>query len=216
MVIATTSLRPPPARFTTPSMLRKITRAWPSKSPAIDLPASSTRPVCPDTHTILPPSVTTPGVNPRDCARSCFRYSRASIGAAPSSVNSTKSQIDFIASLLTPVSFYLGVSATPPSSVMNSRRLVCRERSRVRGDRGGVVMAQPPSRPEARSRLGSQTANELGAPVASSIPEQLPGREPASARKGYEDGNALLLRYRCVEGSVGCCGAARAAMLVGT
>src|SRR6516225_2554730 len=53
-------------------------------------------------------------------------------------------------------------------------------------------MAQPPSRPEARSRFGSQSANELGAPVASSMPEQLPGREPASARKGYED--ALVLR----------------------
>src|SRR5262245_36288302 len=70
-------------------------------------------------------------------------------------------------------------------------------------------MAQPPSRPEARSRLGSQTASELGAPVASSIPEQLPGREPALARKGYEDANALLLRYRCVEGSSGRGGAAR-------
>jgi hypothetical protein len=49
----------------------------------------------------------------------------------------------------------------------------------VRADRGRVVMAQPPSRPEARRRFGSQTVNELGAPVASSIPEQLPGREPA-------------------------------------
>src|SRR5713226_7050274 len=76
-------------------------------------------------------------------------------------------------------------------------------------------MAQPPSRPEARRRFGSETANELGAPVASSIPEQLPGREPASARKGYEDGNALVLRYRCVEGSSGRHGVARAAMLVG-
>jgi len=52
----------------------------------------------------------------------------------------------------------------------------------VRAD-GGWVMTAPPSRPEARSRLGSQTASELGAPVASSIPEQL-GHEPASARKG--------------------------------
>ncbi len=42
------------------------------------------------------------------------------------------------------------------------------------------------------ARAGSQTANELGAPVASSIPEQLPEREPASTRKGYEDGNALF------------------------
>jgi hypothetical protein len=35
--------------------------------------------------------------------------------------------------------------------------------------------------------------NELGAPVVSSIPEQLPGHEPASARKGHEDDRALLL-----------------------
>ncbi len=63
-------------------------------------------------------------------------------------------------------------------------------------------MAQPPSRPEARRRFGSETANELGAPVASSIPEQLPGREPASTRKGYEDGNALFRWYRRVEGSL--------------
>ena len=34
--------------------------------------------------------------------------------------------------------------------------------------------------------------SELGAPVASSIPEQLPGHEPASARKGCED--TLVLR----------------------
>src|SRR5258708_32564220 len=60
-------------------------------------------------------------------------------------------------------------------------------------------MARPRSRPEARSRFGPESANELGAPVASSIPEQLRGREPASARKGYED--ALVLRNRRVEGS---------------
>jgi len=95
----------------------------------------------------------------------------------------------------------------PPSSVMNSRRLVCRERSIVRGDEGRI-MTRPPSRPEARSRLGCQTANELGAPVASSIPEQLPGHEPASARMGYEDGHALFLRYRRVEGPLGRRGAA--------
>src|SRR4029453_18140749 len=70
------------------------------------------------------------------------------------------------------------VTAAPPSSDMNSRRLVCRERSIVRGDRGRVVIAQPPSRLEARRRLGCQTANELGAPVAPSMPEQLPGHEP--------------------------------------
>ena len=74
-------------------------------------------------------------------------------------------------------------TAPPPSSVMNSRRLVAREHMR---DDGGRFTIPPPSRPEARSRLGSQSANELGAPVASSIPEQLPGHEPASARKGYE------------------------------
>ena len=45
-------------------------------------------------------------------------------------------------------------AAAPPSSVMNSRRLVCRERSIVRGD-GGWVITRPPSRREARSRLGS-------------------------------------------------------------
>src|SRR5947208_12314323 len=82
-------------------------------------------------------------------------------------------------------------SATLPTSVMNSRRLVCRERSIVRGDEGRI-MTRPSSRPEARSRLGCQTANELGAPVASSIPAQLPGHEPASARMGYEDGHALF------------------------
>ena len=71
---------------------------------------------------------------------------------------------------------------------MNSRRFVCRENSILRGD-GGSVMTVSPSRPEARRRFGSQTVNELGAPVASSISEQLPGHEPASARKGYEDGN---------------------------
>src|SRR5258708_10004619 len=76
-------------------------------------------------------------------------------------------------------------------------------------------MTAPPSRPEARSRFGPQSASELGAPVASSIPEQLPGREPASARKGYEDGKALVWRYRCVEGSFGRHDLARGAMLFG-
>src|SRR6267143_5058636 len=104
--------------------------------------------------------------------------------------------------------------AEPPSSVMNSRRFVCRESSILRGD-GGSVMTVSPSRPEARRRFGSQTVNELGAPVASSIPEQLPGHEPASARKGYEDGNAFFWRYRCVEGSAGRHGVARGAMLFG-
>src|SRR5262249_44154370 len=93
-------------------------------------------------------------------------------------------------------------TTAPPSSVMNTRRFVCRESSILSGD-GGSVMTVSPSRPEARRRFGSQTANELGAPVASSIPEQLPGREPASTRKGYEDGNALFRWYRRVEGSFG-------------
>src|SRR5215831_14972878 len=98
-------------------------------------------------------------------------------------------------------------AATPPSSEMNSRLLVCRERSIVRGDEDRI-MIRPSSRPEARSLLGCQTVNELGAPVASSIPEQLPGHEPASARMGYEDGHALFLRYRRVEGPLGRGGAA--------
>src|SRR6266702_5566909 len=89
-----------------------------------------------------------------------------------------------------------------------------RKRSIVRDD-GGRFTIPPPSRPEARSRFGSQSANELGAPVASSIPEQLPGHEPASARKGYEDGNALVWRYRCVEGSFGRHDLARGAMFFG-
>src|SRR5262249_45323501 len=78
-----------------------------------------------------------------------------------------------------------GQAVAPPTSVMNSRLLVCRERSIVRGDEDRI-MIRPSSRPEARSLLGCQTVNELGAPVASSIPEQLPGHEPASARMGYE------------------------------
>jgi hypothetical protein len=45
-------------------------------------------------------------------------------------------------------------AAAPPSSVMNSRRLVCRESSIVKGD-GGRFMTPPPSRLEARRRLGS-------------------------------------------------------------
>src|SRR6516162_7263568 len=93
-----------------------------------------------------------------------------------------------------------GRRARPAADVQrNSLRLVCRERSIVRGDEDRI-MIRPSSRPEARSRLGCQTASELGAPVASSIPAQLPGHEPASARMGYEDGHALFLRYRRVEG----------------
>src|SRR3954452_24636237 len=80
-----------------------------------------------------------------------------------------------------------------------SRRLVCRERSIV-GDDGGRFTTPPPSRLEARSRLGDKAANELGAPVASSIPAQLPGPEPASARKGREDDRAVLRWNRRVAG----------------
>ena len=82
----------------------------------------------------------------------------------------------------------------------------------MRGD-GDSVMTVSPPRPEARGRFGPESANELGASVASSIPERLPGREPASARKGYED--ALALRNRRVEGSFGRHGVARGAMLFG-
>jgi hypothetical protein len=42
--------------------------------------------------------------------------------------------------------------ATAPIPAMNSRLLVCRERSIVRGD-GGRFTTPPPSRLEARSRL---------------------------------------------------------------
>ena len=73
----------------------------------------------------------------------------------------------------------------------SARRLVCRERSIVRCD-GGRFTTPPPSRLEARSRLGDKAANELGAPAVSSIPAQLPGPEPASARKGREDDRAVL------------------------
>src|SRR5258708_5537735 len=107
-----------------------------------------------------------------------------------------------------------GQATAPLSRVMNSRRFVCRESSILSGD-GGSVMTVCPSRPEARRRFGSETANELGAPVASSIPEQLPGREPASTRKGYEDGNAVFRWYRRVEGSFGHHGVARRAMFFG-
>jgi hypothetical protein len=43
--------------------------------------------------------------------------------------------------------------AALPSSAMNSRRLVCRESSILRGD-GGRFTTPLPSRLEARSRLG--------------------------------------------------------------
>src|SRR5215211_7418219 len=92
-----------------------------------------------------------------------------------------------------------GAAAALASPQTTSRRLVCRERSIVRGD-GGRFTTPPPSRLEARSRLGDKAANELGAPVVSSIPAQLPGPEPASARKGREDDRAVLRWNRCVAG----------------
>src|SRR5262249_11879895 len=47
------------------------------------------------------------------------------------------------------------------------------------------------------------------------IPAQLPGHEPASARMGYEDGHALFLRCRRVEGPLGCGGAAGGGVVLG-
>src|SRR5262249_673126 len=64
-------------------------------------------------------------------------------------------------------------------------------------------------------RLGCRTANEPGAPVVSSTPEQLPGHEPVSARKGYEDGTAFLLRHRRCQGPLGRDGVAGGVVLVG-
>src|SRR5215204_3186649 len=92
-------------------------------------------------------------------------------------------------------------AAAPANAVRTARRLVCRERSIVivRGD-GGRFTTPPPSRLEARSRLGDKAANELGAPAVSSIPAQLPGPEHASARKGREDDRAVLRWNRCVAG----------------
>src|SRR4029078_7373770 len=84
---------------------------------------------------------------------------------------------------------------------MTSGRLVCPERSIV-GDDGGRFTTRPPSRLEARSRLGDKAANELGAPVVSSIPAQLPGPEPASARKGREDDRAVLRVHLRVQARV--------------
>src|SRR4249920_586571 len=97
---------------------------------------------------------------------------------------------------------------------MNARRLVCLESSILKGD-GGWLTTPPPSRLEARSRLGSQTANEPGAPVVSSTPGQLQGPEPASARMGYEDEDPYAWRYRCIEGPPGCDVVARTALLLG-
>src|SRR5829696_7622477 len=93
-----------------------------------------------------------------------------------------------------------GHAAVAPSPTTKSRRLVCWERSIMRGD-GNRFTTATPSRLEARSRLGDKAANELGAPAVSSIPAQLPGPEPASARKGREDDRAVLRWNRRVAGS---------------
>src|SRR6516165_58125 len=107
-----------------------------------------------------------------------------------------------------------GQAAALPINAMNSRRLVCLESSILRGD-GSRFTTPLPSRLEARSRLGFSTANELGAPAASSIPGQLPGHEPASARQGHEDDRALLRWNRRIEGSSRRDGAARPEILFG-
>src|SRR5918995_6252148 len=85
------------------------------------------------------------------------------------------------------------------SRLASFSRLVCWERSIVRGD-GGRFTTPPPPRLEARGRLGDKAANELGAPAVSSIPARLPGPEPASARKGREDDRAVLRWNRRVAG----------------
>src|SRR5262245_40123727 len=146
-----------------------------------------------------------PTVQPEACS-ACSNAARRETDSGSSSARATTTPMSLIRSgcCARAVSDH---AVAPPISMMNSRRLVCRERSIVRGDEDRI-MIRPLSRPEARSLLGCQTANELGAPVASSIPAQLPGHEPASARMGYEDGHALFLRYRRVEGPLGRGGAA--------
>jgi hypothetical protein len=66
----------------------------------------------------------------------------------------------------------------------------------VRAD-GDSVMFASPSRPEVR-RLGFQSAKELGAPVVSSIPEQLPGEEP-----GQQERDTKMLSYVGIDVSKG-------------
>src|SRR5262249_19521626 len=58
-VICTMSLSLPPAFSSVALMSLKICRTCPSRSPASDLPESSTTASCPASHTILPPSVIT-------------------------------------------------------------------------------------------------------------------------------------------------------------
>src|SRR6516165_6605813 len=58
-VICTMSLSLPPAFSSVALMSLKICRTCPSRSPASDLPESSTIASCPASHTILPPSVIT-------------------------------------------------------------------------------------------------------------------------------------------------------------
>ena len=71
-------------------------------------------------------------------------------------------------------------------------------------------MRPRPSRLEARRRFGCDTASELGAPVASSLPEQLPGREQQQARRRDQlvlgsraHGIVLKCGHVCPSGEVG-------------
>src|SRR5215204_4656612 len=74
--------------------------------------------------------------------------------------------------------------APPPSSAMTSRRLVCRERSIVRGD-GGPFTPPPPSRLEARSRLSQHSCSF----------DHLVG----ARKEGRRDGQAECLSRGCID-----------------
>ena len=65
----------------------------------------------------------------------------------------------------------------------------------------GCGRTAAPSRPEARSPLDGKPRMSLELQSHLPYPEQLPGREPASARKGFEDDDAFVLWCRCFEGS---------------
>src|SRR5437588_2239135 len=86
-VVLTTLARLPPARFSTWSICENTCFACASKLFAMSLPALSRVAVCPATHTILPPSVTTPGEKARESWNGVFsRYS-----AAPAATGSASS-----------------------------------------------------------------------------------------------------------------------------
>src|SRR4249919_2286780 len=57
----------------------------------------------------------------------------------------------------------------------------------------GCGRTAAPSRPEARSPLDGKPRMSLELQSHLPYPEQLPGREPASARKGFEDDDAFVL-----------------------